>query len=719
MRSSVITGSLVAFAALLSAGGAASGAPPERLPAQAPAPPAYVPGELLVRFRPGTAASARAAVNSGMRASVLRTLPVPGAQLVKLPAGQTVAAAVQAYQKNPNVLYAEPNSISYLAATPNDPAFDPNQWGLYNHGQTVQGTTGTAGADINARAAWDTTTGSSAVKVGIVDSGIDYGHPDLAANIDTADSHNFPANSSDASDDQGHGTFVAGVIGAVGNNGAGVAGVNWNVSLVALKACLFDPNSTQTPPETCTAADQAAAYTYAATHGIKVVNSSLSGQTFSQTVYDAITNAPGTLFVFAAGNQATSNDSKPRYPCNYTAPNTICVAASDQNDKLAAFSDYGPNTVDLAAPGVNIYSTWLRSDPNFGDYRWWKGTSFSCAYVSGAAGLIWSQFPGATVAQVKSAILGGVDPLASLAGKVATGGRLDINTALALMAPDNQVPTKPTNLTAAATGSTSIHLAWTASMDNVGVKGYHVYRNGNSTPIATLGKVTSFDDTGLSPSTPYSYTVDAFDAAGNISPMSDPAQATTQAASALLFSDGFESGGWSLWTSQTGLTLVHSPVFAGSWSANATSAGSGKHFASKTLSSTAGTLYYDLRFFVASRGANLVELMRFKTAAGGSLVSAALNSSGKLITKNLAHAATHTSSTVVTSGVWHELQVRVAVGSSGHIDVWLDGSPVTALSTTDNLNTTAIGRITFGDPSGHTYNVTYDQIGVGTSPIGP
>jgi subtilisin family serine protease len=342
--------------------------------------PDFVPGELIVRFEPGTAASERSALNAAQGADVRRGLLLPRGYLLRLPKDRDVRAAVRAYERNPNVQYAEPNYIDQLQATPNDPGF-PLTWGLHNTGQTVQGIAGTPDADIDAPEAWDLTTGSSAVTVGIADTGIAYDHPDLAGNIwlnpgesgggketnlvdddgngkvDDFRGWDFAENDNDPMDDASHGSHVAGTVGGVGNNFAGVAGVNWTVRLAALRIC--GPNPLQGG---CNHANQADAFTYAAQKGMKVVNGSFGGSVFGQVVADAIANAPNTLFVFAAGNGGSdgvgdNNDTTPEYPCQYPSPNIICVAASDQDDNRPGFSNYGPAGVDLAAPGRNIIST--------------------------------------------------------------------------------------------------------------------------------------------------------------------------------------------------------------------------------------------------------------------------------------------------------------------------------------------------------------------------
>jgi subtilisin family serine protease len=366
---------------------------------------AYVPQQLLVRFRPGASAADRAAANRAERAQEIRALRVPRVFLVQLPSGRDVTASAAAYQRRPDVEYAEPNFIDRPAATvPNDTSFN-QLWALNNTGQSVDGTSGTADADVDAPEAWDLGTGNTSVTVGVADTGIAYDHPDLAANIwanpgesgggkesngvdddangrvDDVHGYDFAANDSDPRDDQDHGSHVAGTIGAVGNNGAGVAGVNWQVRIASLRIC--NPN----PLVACSHAAQADAYAYAGQMGFKVVSASISGSGFGQTVADSIAGAPNTLFVFAAGNEATNNDQSARYPCQYPSANIVCVGASDQGDQLAWFSNYGATSVDLVAPGTNILST-IPFATRFEDG--FEVDNFSAQWVTGGTNNTWS-----------------------------------------------------------------------------------------------------------------------------------------------------------------------------------------------------------------------------------------------------------------------------------------------------------------------------------------
>jgi subtilisin family serine protease len=370
-----------------------------------------VPSQLIVRFRPGTSAADRVVTRRRLGATELRSLLVPRLHLVKVAEGRPVADAVRAFERDPNVQYAEPNYLRELASTtPNDALF-PQLWGLNNTGQTVNGVAGTPDADIDAAEAWDTIKGSTGISVGVVDTGVAYNHPDLAANIwanpgetgggketngfdddgnglvDDFRGYDFHDHDNNPIDDVHHGSHVAGTIGAVGNNGIGVAGVNWNVRLAPLRACYPDAFFSGS----CDDAAVADAFAYAGQEGLKVVNGSFGGPGGAsppQAYVDAIAGAPNTLFVFSAGNSTSNNDSTPNYPCNITLSNVICVAATDQNDALASFSNYGSTSVDLGAPGKSIESTVPK---NFGLQDTFTTNDFPTRWTIGGTNPIWTQ----------------------------------------------------------------------------------------------------------------------------------------------------------------------------------------------------------------------------------------------------------------------------------------------------------------------------------------
>ena len=327
----------------------------------------FVPGELIVGFKPGVSAAARTAAIHDEGGTLGQPLPLPGTVLVRLPPGESPTAEADAYEQRREVRYAEPNWIYRFSAAPNDPRF-PDLWGLNQDSD----------ADIDATDAWDHETGDPSVIVAVVDSGVAFDHPDIAPNrwvnddppgngdddgngkLDDTFGWDFVQEDNAPYDYNGHGTHVAGTIGAQGNNHAGVTGVNWDVQLMSLRAGDAEGS--------LATADIVEAFAYACAEGARVVNGSFGSSFVSQTMYDAIVR-PGctnTLFVFAAGNDGADNDLVPQYPCNYHltgaygpgAPNVVCVAATDDLDQLADFSNYGASSVHLAAPGVDILSTW-------------------------------------------------------------------------------------------------------------------------------------------------------------------------------------------------------------------------------------------------------------------------------------------------------------------------------------------------------------------------
>jgi subtilisin family serine protease len=326
------------------------------------AQPGFVPGELLVRFEPGVGHVRRAEILRRHGARTKTQLALAGLTLVRLESGRERAAA-SALARERGVRHAEPNFVRRLSGIPNDPRFG-SLWGLH----------AALDADIDAPEAWDLTFGSANVVVAVIDSGVAYGHPDLAPNIwmnpdeeegnDLDDDGNgfvddvrgwdFVQNDNAPLDFNGHGTHVAGTIGGRGDDGYGVAGVGWNTKLMALRAADAYGGLS----------DDAiiGAITYACAEGAQVVNASWGGPEFSQSLSDSISSCPNTLFVAAAGNGGfdgigDDNDVEPMYPCSDPADNLVCVAATNSKDARAGFSNYGATSVDLAAPGVGTVSS--------------------------------------------------------------------------------------------------------------------------------------------------------------------------------------------------------------------------------------------------------------------------------------------------------------------------------------------------------------------------
>jgi subtilisin family serine protease len=318
----------------------------------------------------------RYSVHNLVGAASVRKTGIDEFDRVKLPPGVSVQEAIRTYQANPDVEYAEPNYIVKTVAIPNDAKFS-QQWGLHNTGQTVNGVTGSAGADIDAPDAWNVAQGSASVIVAVIDTGIDNNHPDLSGNV--LPGYNFVDGNNHTTDLNGHGTHVSGILGAAGNNSIGVAGINWSVKILPLK--VLDQNGEGTE------ADVMTAVAYAASNNARVVNMSFAftpeSPSDGKPLRSTIASHPNILFVAAAGNENTNDDITPSYPASFDLSNVISVAASDQNDNLAGFSNYGPTSVDVAAPGTNILST----IPSFSTGTTYSG-EYNVVYLSYSFGCI-------------------------------------------------------------------------------------------------------------------------------------------------------------------------------------------------------------------------------------------------------------------------------------------------------------------------------------------
>ncbi len=340
--------------------------------------------------------------------------------------------------RNPGVIFfCEPNTLFHTSALPDDPRFD-ELYGL---------------SKIQAPLAWNRTIGSASVKVAIIDTGVDYLHADLAANIakneleipengldddgngyiDDYYGYNFAYSNGDPYDDDGHGTHCAGTIGARGNNSYGIAGVNWVVGLLPVKA--LDSSGSGY------LSDIAEGIHYAIERGASVISMSLGGDSDSQLLEDAIgeAKARNIVVVAAAGNESSNNDRVPSYPANSVHSNVISVAATDSSDILASFSNYGASTVDVAAPGVSILSTVP------GGYSSYSGTSMATPHVAGLAALIKAVNPALTYAEVKIIILASATKVTGLRGKTMSGGRINADAALTVASGEAPLlpPTAP------------------------------------------------------------------------------------------------------------------------------------------------------------------------------------------------------------------------------------------------------------------------------------
>jgi subtilisin family serine protease len=348
-------------------------------------------------------------------------------QIVAVPATDTVESLVAKYRQSGLVEFAEPDYIRHLDLTsPNDPLFlDGTLWGLNNYGQSG----GTAHADIDAPRAWDVLTTASNVVVAVLDTGIRYTHEDLAANmwrdpVDGAHGTNSIAGTNDPNDDEGHGTLMAGVIGAMGNNGKGVTGVAWSIQLMACKC--FNNSGASSDSAIVAAID------YARLHGANIINASFDSPNLGIALSNAVVRAQlsGVLFVASSGNNSVNLDITPHYPACFDIDNVVSVAYTTRVDGLGRFSNFGSTNVALAAPGAGIYSCFFTSDAAYLGSPALEGTSYAAAYVSGALALILTKYPSEPHQYSIVRLLNGTDPLAALAGKCRTGGRLNLYNAL-------------------------------------------------------------------------------------------------------------------------------------------------------------------------------------------------------------------------------------------------------------------------------------------------
>jgi len=406
------------------------------LSTQEQAPARYRDGELLVRFRSGVSEKDKetiAATHGGRRKKQLQG--DSGFEKLELPAGRDAKTAVLQLMLNPQVQFAEPNFlIAKEDVTPNDPQFK-QQWALENSGQDG----GQFGSDIKAGAAWETTTGTPSTVIAVIDSGIDFTHPDLKNNQWTnprpnadGDLHgwDFVADSSEVKDEQGHGTAVAGIIAAEGNNGLGMTGVMWRASLMSLR--VLDNTGTGDVGSAVEAID------YAIAHGAHVINLSWGTTGESIVLKEAIERAlrNNVVVVCSSGNGSQDLDTNPYYPASFGLKDLIAVGATDNQDQPVSWSNWGARKVTVAAPGANILTT-----QRGGGYWTVTGTSAAAPVVTGIAGLLKTIHPAANAAFVSRAISNGARQVASLSGKVSSGGIADAAGALAkLHGPSNQPP---------------------------------------------------------------------------------------------------------------------------------------------------------------------------------------------------------------------------------------------------------------------------------------
>ena len=454
--------------------------------------PTIVEGEVLVKTKASLFKSDQDSLLESLGATVKERFEFPeelfksfdGEVLrLQLPDGLTTKDALNRLADDPRVQYAVPNEILYLdemeagapeqgqgqapddssGHMPND--LDPKLWGLHNRGQDG----GTVDADIDAPEAWAKTTGSNNVVVAVIDTGVDYNHPDLVDNmwtnpgeipgdgidndgngvIDDVHGYNAYADDGDPMDGHSHGTHCAGTIAGQGNNGQGVAGVAWDAQIMAVK--IFD-DSGKTSSDAILRG-----ITYAAKNGARITSNSWGGGQKNDLIKEAFEKS-SAFHVMAAGNNGRNVDRRENYPSGYEMSNSISVAATDRNDRLANFSNYGQQEVDIAAPGVQTYST----IPD-GRYGFKSGTSMATPHVSGAAVLMVANEPDITNEELKQRLMNGADKLSSLRGKVASGGRLNIANSLER---DNIAPGDIRDLAARAESAGSIGVSFLATGDD-------------------------------------------------------------------------------------------------------------------------------------------------------------------------------------------------------------------------------------------------------------
>jgi len=404
--------------------------------------------EILVRFRPNVTRDAIENLTSRLNDEVEdRIEAVDGLDVIEDEDNRSADEVVAQYRALSEVEYAEANSeikLDHEGAGKHVHANDElfyKQWGLFNHGQDG----GKSGADISAMQAWAVTKGSDQVVVAVLDSGVDYTHPDLAGNIWTRpeiikqyededltegaidDVHGFNVveDNGDPMDDNGHGTHCAGIIGAEGGNEVGISGVNWTVKIMPLR--FMDSDGAGTTKDAIEAINYVINRKRAGVN-VRVISASWGSTIKSRAMEDVIRKAgdEGILFVAAAGNDHSDNDAKPHYPASYDLNNVISVAALDRNDELTSFSNWGATSVDVAAPGQQIVSTWL----NHG-FEERQGTSMATPFVAGVAALILSTNTAISIDDLRTRLLISVDAVPALKGKVATGGRINAAKAVA------------------------------------------------------------------------------------------------------------------------------------------------------------------------------------------------------------------------------------------------------------------------------------------------
>ena len=414
--------------------------------------PESVPGEYIVKLKDSYSVKTSANVLSQQLGSFVKdTIPGQNIVVIKRPVFELQNNVVKTLSENPLVDIVEPNYIYRINKTPNDPLLG-NLWGMINNGQAdSQRREGIAGIDIGAEAAWDITTGSRDVIVAVIDTGINFNHPDLKDNmwvneaeangvagvdddgngiVDDIYGANFVTASSPTGnplDDHGHGSHCAGTIGATGDDGKGIVGVAWNVRMMGVK--FLSRSGSGSLDGALKSID------YATSMGAKILSNSWGGGGYSETLKQAIerSHQANTLFVAAAGNESNNNDSNPTYPATYDVPNVLSVAAIDNRGQIASFSNYGKSKVHVGAPGVNVYSSITGTG-----YDSWSGTSMATPHVSGMAVLLATNEPNLTGVEMKERIIATSRPISGLRNK-SKGGLVNAHAMLTNTLPEPDV----------------------------------------------------------------------------------------------------------------------------------------------------------------------------------------------------------------------------------------------------------------------------------------
>ena len=428
----------------------------------------HMPGEVLVKVKTGVDFQGLEGLTRDYGAKLLHKFDMPAnmtatfdGQLVhlQLPEGVSTEQAMAAMEDDPRIDYSCSNDkLHAFAQNPDD--LKTELWGLHNEN----------GVDINAPEAWETNKGSrNGPVICVIDTGVDYNHPDLRNNmwtnpneipgngidddnngvIDDVHGYNAIDDSGDPMDDHAHGTHCAGTIGAEGDNGIGVVGVNWEAQIMGGKFLSASGGGTT--------ADAIKAVIYATANGARITSNSWGGGGFSQALYDAFEASPA-MHIIAAGNDSNNNDRRPTYPASYDLPNIVSVAAINSRGNMAGFSNYGATQVDVAAPGVNILST-VRN----GRYSSFSGTSMACPHVAGVAGLIATQYPDISNEELKARLLDTATPQDNLQGKVLSGGRVD---AAAALESDDTPPSAPSQMSATSVDYRRAQLSFVAPGDD-------------------------------------------------------------------------------------------------------------------------------------------------------------------------------------------------------------------------------------------------------------